>query len=149
MAPPAPCASWFACWGGTPWNAPRRGWSVPAGWAGGGPAAAVFPAKMSECLRSQFCCTALQTYLSLPAAGRSNPHNGEKWRLSLRMVRSTNACMDVPVLVWYYQVKCRFAKYLLYLQSRWSGNAHVSKYLPYMDCAIWLHPCLYSIIYAF
>lgn len=67
----------------------------------------------------------------------------------LWMLWSTDACVDVPFLVWCYQLKCQFVKYLLYLQSRWTGNARVSKYLPYMHCTIWLHPCFYSIIYAF
>lgn len=92
---------------------------------------------------------AVQTYLLLPIAGVSNLCNWEKIVAFFVDGASTNAYVDVPFLVWYYQIKCQFVKYLLYLQNRWSGNAHVSKYLPYMDCTIWLHSCLYSIIYAF
>lgn len=77
------------------------------------------------------------------------PYNWEKTVAFFVDHLSTSGCVDVPFLFWHYQIKCQFVKYLLYLQSRWSGNAHVSKYLPYMDCTIWLHPCLYSVIYAF
>lgn len=74
---------------------------------------------------------------------------GRRMWILLWMLQSTNAHVDVPFLVWCYQLKCQFVKYLLYLQSRWTGNVCVSKYLPYMHCTIWLHPCFYTVIYAF
>lgn len=74
---------------------------------------------------------------------------GRRMWILLWMLQSTNAHVDVPFLVWCYQLKCQFVKYLLYLQSRWTGNVCVSKYLPYMHCTIWLHPCFHTVIYAF
>lgn len=40
---------------------------------------------------------------------------GRRIWLLLWMLQSTNAYVDMPFLVWCYQIKCQFVKYLLYL----------------------------------